>query len=227
MMLLELLPSGPDQLVVVLGVDDDLVRIVTVVAAIEDLVLILNLVVVRQLRRVVDADLAAALTRVLEDVVRVATTRRDIGRIACIRTIQATTVTSSSNMAHHLGIVQLGLNLAAFVRSVEHVLAYLRVWYLLGVVHRVRGRSLVVLLVCVGGGCRLVVDLLLVQMVLLRVELLAVVRARYRQILRLHLIRIDLSRHLLRCDVAWPCLAGQQRSLAVRRTILLIVVARV
>lgn len=48
-MLLELLPSGTDQLVVGLGVNDDLVRIVPVVAAIQNLILILNLIVVRQL----------------------------------------------------------------------------------------------------------------------------------------------------------------------------------
>ena len=59
-MLLELLAAVADELAVVLGVNDDLMRVVAVVAAIEYLVLVLNLTVVGQLRRVVNADLAAA-----------------------------------------------------------------------------------------------------------------------------------------------------------------------
>lgn len=61
-MLLELLAPGPDQLVVVLGVNDNLVRIVAIIAAIQYLILILNLIVIRQLRRVVDAYLAPPFT---------------------------------------------------------------------------------------------------------------------------------------------------------------------
>lgn len=50
MMLLELLPSGTNKIVVVLGVNDDLMSVMTIVTTVQDLVLILNLVVVRQLR---------------------------------------------------------------------------------------------------------------------------------------------------------------------------------
>jgi len=60
--LLELLASGAHELIVRLGVDDDLVRIVPIVAAVEDLILILNLTVVRQLSRVVNAYLSASFT---------------------------------------------------------------------------------------------------------------------------------------------------------------------
>lgn len=65
-------------------------------------------------------------------------------------------------MVDHLGIMQFGLNLAALIRPVQHVLPYLRMWYLLRIVHRVWSRGLVALLVGVGRGCRLVVYLLLV-----------------------------------------------------------------
>lgn len=62
MVLLELLTSGSNELVVVLRIYDDLVRVVAIVSAIENLVLILNLAIVGKLRRVVDAYLASTLS---------------------------------------------------------------------------------------------------------------------------------------------------------------------
>ena len=74
MMLLELLAPGTDELIVVLGVNDNLVRIMAVVTAVQDLILVLNLIVVGELRRVVDAYLAAAFTRILKYVIGVVAT---------------------------------------------------------------------------------------------------------------------------------------------------------
>ena len=74
MMLLELLAPGTDELIVVLGVNDNLVRIMAVVTAVQDLILVLNLIVVGKLRRVVDAYLAAAFTRILKYVIGVVAT---------------------------------------------------------------------------------------------------------------------------------------------------------
>lgn len=71
MVLLELLTPRSDELVVVLRINDYLVRVVAIVPAIENLILILNLVVVGELRRVVDAYLATALARVLQSAVGV------------------------------------------------------------------------------------------------------------------------------------------------------------
>lgn len=71
MVLLELLAPRTDELIVVLGVDDNLVRIMAVVSAVQDLILVLNLIVVGKLRRVVDAYLATALARVLQSAVGV------------------------------------------------------------------------------------------------------------------------------------------------------------
>ena len=123
-MLLELLAPSADQLVVVLRVNDYLMRIVAIVAAVQYLILVLNLIVVRQLRRVVDAYLAAALPRILERVVGVArgSSRWYRARGGGIRTVQPSTVAPSAYVADHLSIVELGLNLAAFVRSVQHIL---------------------------------------------------------------------------------------------------------
>ena len=74
MMLLELLAPGTDELIVGLGVNDNLVRIMAVVTAVQDLILVLNLIVVGKLRRVVDAYLAAAFTRILKYVIGVVAT---------------------------------------------------------------------------------------------------------------------------------------------------------
>ena len=71
MVLLELLTPRSDELVVVLRINYYLVRVVAIVPAIENLILILNLVVVGELRRVVDAYLATALARVLQSAVGV------------------------------------------------------------------------------------------------------------------------------------------------------------
>ena len=61
MVLLEFLTPGSDELVVVLRIYDDLVRVVAIVTAIKNLVLILNLAIVGKLCRVVDAYLASTL----------------------------------------------------------------------------------------------------------------------------------------------------------------------
>lgn len=60
--LLELLAPGPDLLIVSLGVNDYLMGVVPIVAAIEYLLLMLNLIVVWQLSRVVYTDLTATFT---------------------------------------------------------------------------------------------------------------------------------------------------------------------
>ena len=62
MMLLELLAPGSNELIVVLRVDNDLVRIVPVVATIQNLILVLNLIIVGKLSGVVDTYFSAPFT---------------------------------------------------------------------------------------------------------------------------------------------------------------------
>ena len=60
-----------------------------------------------------------------------ASAARDVAGGTRVGAIQAATVASSANMTDHLSIMQLGLDLTALVRPVEHILADLRVWHLL------------------------------------------------------------------------------------------------
>ena len=78
-------PGANNIVIILLLINDDLVRVMAIVAAVEDLVLILNLIVVWQLCRIVHAYLATAFTRILKNVRSVARAPRQVGRGARVR----------------------------------------------------------------------------------------------------------------------------------------------
>ena len=84
-MLLQFLSPGANNIIILLLINDDLVRVMAIVAAIEDLILILNLIVVWQLCRIVHAYLATAFARILKDVRSVARASRQVCLDARVR----------------------------------------------------------------------------------------------------------------------------------------------
>ena len=179
-------------------------RIVSIVATIEYLILILNLIVIWQLCRIVHAYLATTVARILHGI-RVRMThaaRQSTLADGSIRPIVKTTTMapSTSMIHHHLGVVQLGLDLTAFIRSVQSILTAINlpIRHLL-TIYSISLR-LIARLVRVGRRGRLVRRLLLIEMVLrlaLKMARWIVVTRRNRDILRLNAVVPGLAQSLL------------------------------
>jgi hypothetical protein len=78
-MLLQFLSSGANNIIILLLIDNDLVRVMAIVATIENLILILNLIVVWQLCRIIHAYLTTAFARILQNIGSMARATRQIG----------------------------------------------------------------------------------------------------------------------------------------------------
>ena len=232
--LLQLLAAWTDQLICILRIYYNLMRIVPIISIVKNLILVLNLIVIWKLGWVIHADFATTVTRVLH-AVRVRVThaagqcRGAYGIVWSV--VESTAVAATACMVHHhLGIVKFGLYLTAFIRSVQSILstAHLPISHLLTI--WCIALHLVALLVSVSRRSRLIWHLLLVKMMLrlaLKMARCIVVTRRKRDVLWLNAVVPRLPQRLLMWCQATSAATfhGQKCSLTVARAILLVIIA--